>query len=420
MKISILGAGLIGVASAYYLWRDGHEVELIDALPEAAGVTSYANAGLIAASRALPWPNPAVRGTLTQAARGRGGALRVERWFDPPLWRWGREFLRYCNAAEFARLSAAKLGFARFCQHELEATLAATGVTCDYRRDGLLYPFQSAATAEAARARAATVAAHGCELRLLSRDEAIALEGALAASPIIGASYAATDAQGDSRAFTRALARWLAARDERALRLRFGERVEASIERGRLAIRANGAPLSADAFVVALGPATPAFAHGIGRRVPIYPVQGYSLTVPLRDATRAPTRGGICEDSLVAWCPLGEGADAVMRLTTGAVFRGQRNAFGDADFAHHREHFERLFPGALDWSHAGVERWACQRPMTPSSLPILQRDPQHERLYWNCGQGHIGWTMCCGSGRIVADLIGGRTPSFPLADMQRL
>ena len=108
-----------------------------------------------------------------------------------------------------------------------------------------------------------------------------------------------------------------------------------------------------------------------------------------------------------------------MRITTGAVFSGQDASFRDSDFAPHREHFEALFPDALDWSHPSVEYWACQRPMTPSSLPIIQ---QHgfENLYWNCGQGHIGWTMSCGSGQVMADLIAGRAASFDLKDMQHL
>ena len=422
MKITILGAGLIGVATAYYLWRDGHDVEVIEREAEPASVTSYANACLISASRALPWPNPGSRGTLWRSLTDTDAPMRVTRWLDPALWRWGREFMSYANEQDFARLTGAKLAFARFCQDELEATLAATGVECGYQRDGLLYVCRSDATLAAARSRAALVGAHGYEARILGRNEAIALEPSLAASTVVGGTLAVSDAQGDSRAFTRALARWLASQTERPVRFRFGETVTAKplLRMRAFELATDAGKLDADAYVVALGPQAAAFGRALGRRVPMYPVKGFSLTVPVRDASKAPQRGGICEDSLIAWCPLTTVRGPVMRITTGAVFCGDDNRYQDTDFVAHRRHFEALFPGALDWDHPAVEHWACQRPMTPSTLPIIGRDAAHPKLYWNCGQGHIGWTMSCGSGRVLADLIAGRTPSFALGDMQRM
>ncbi|MBL8311892.1 MAG: FAD-dependent oxidoreductase [Burkholderiales bacterium] len=422
MKIIVLGAGLIGVATAYYLWRDGHEIEVIEREAEAASATSYANACLISASRALPWPNPGSRGTLWRSLTDADAPMRVTRWLDPALWRWGREFMSYANEQEFARLTGAKLAFARFCQDELEAALAATGVECGYRRDGLLYVCRSDATLAAARARAALVGAHGYEARVLGRESAIALESSLAASTVVGGTLAVSDAQGDSRAFTRALARWLASRPERPVRFRMGETVRATpLQRLRsFELSTAAGKLDADAFVVALGPQTAAFGRAMGRRVPMYPVKGFSLTVPVRDTTKAPTRGGICEDSLIAWCPLTTAQGPAMRITTGAVFCGDDNGYRDADFVAHRRHFDALFPGALAWEHPSVECWACQRPMTPSTLPIIQRDPTHANLYWNCGQGHIGWTMSCGSGRVLADVVAGRAPAFTTADFQQL
>ena len=421
MKVAVLGAGLIGVTSAYYLWRDGHEVEVFDAAPQPATVTSYANACLISASRALPWPTPTSRQTLWRAMTDANAPMRVTKWLDPTLWRWGREFMSYANEKDFARLTRAKLAFAKFCQRELEDTIAQTGVDCGYQREGLLYVCRSAATLDAARARAALVGKHGVDMRVLSRDEVIAMEPALAESTVVGGTFAVTDAQGDSRAFTRLLAAWLGAR---GVKFTFGVTAEARMTGGGRSCRIYGpaGELRADAYVLALGPATTAFANTGWRvtgRIPIYPVKGFSVTVPVKDAARAPTRGGICEDSLIAYCPLEGDSGPVMRITTGAVFAGQDNGFVDADFAPHRAHFEALFPGALDWSASTVEHWACQRPMTPSSLPILQRH-RFPNLYWNCGQGHIGWTMSCGSARVIADLIAQRVPSFDLTDLQRL
>jgi len=422
MKIVVFGAGLLGVASAYYLWRDGHEVEVIEQLDRPAGVTSQANACLVSSSRALPWPTPTAHRTAWRALTESGAPMRIKKPFDPALWRWGIEFLRYAKQDEFERLTRAKLGFARFCQDELEATIAATGVDCGYRRDGLLYVCRSDATLVGARARAALVGGHGYDVRVLTRAEALACEPALADSTVVGGTLAVSDAQGDSRVFTERLAAWLAAQAERPVQFHYGETVAATpLQRGQaLRFTAGSRTLAGDAYVVALGPQTPAFAARFGRRVPIYPVKGFSITVPVRDAARAPVRGGICEDSLIAWCPIAGDDGPRMRITTGAIFSGQDNGHTPADFRAHREQFEALFPGALAWDDPRTAYWACQRPMTPSSLPILQRDPRHAQLFWNCGQGHIGWTMSCGSGRVIADLVAGRSPSFALADMQQL
>ncbi|MBC7710445.1 MAG: FAD-dependent oxidoreductase [Rhizobacter sp.] len=422
MRVVVLGAGLIGVASAYYLWRDGHDVEVIEQHAEAASVTSYANACLVSASRALPWPTPSAHKTIWRALTDPSAPLRIKKFFDPALWRWGREFLSYANPRDYERLTQAKLAFANFCQRELEDTLLQTGVDCGYQQDGLLYVCRSAATMAAAQARAALVGTHGYAVRVLSRHEVLALEPSLASSTMVGGTFAVTDAQGDSRAFTRELAAWLGTQTERPVRFSYGETVSAKLQqRGRTFQLSTGSrELNADAFIVALGPQTPDFARMLGTRIPIYPVKGFSITVPVKDAARAPQRGGICEDSLIAYCPLQSPSGPVMRITTGAVFSGQDNGFSDADFVAHREHFETLFPGALDWSSSRVEQWACQRPMTPSSLPIIQRDSRFDNVYWNCGQGHIGWTMSCGSGRVIADLVAGRPPSFNLENMQQL
>jgi D-amino-acid dehydrogenase len=418
MKVIVLGAGLIGVATAYYLWREGHEVEVFDRNDNAACETSYANACLISASRALPWPTTAPGKTIWRALTDPSAPMRVITPLSPRLWKWGDQFLSHCNEGSYQVLSKAKLEFARFCQNELQATLRETEIDCGYAQNGLLYVARSVATFEAARARAKLVAQHGYDVRMLSRDEAIALEPSLAKADFVGASFAATDAQGDSRVFTRALMRCLQAR---GVKFRFGVEIEGTlskVDRG-YAVYANREELHADKFVVALGPKSYHFAKQMQLRLPIYPVKGFSLTVPIKDRARVPTRGGICEDTLVAYCPLGD----AMRLTTGAHFAGDDASFTARDFEAHRESFESLFPGALDWSdESKIERWACLRPMTPSSLPIITTTVDQfgdGTFIWNCGQGHIGWTMCCGSAHVAADLVAEREPSFSLSATQK-
>jgi D-amino-acid dehydrogenase len=418
MRVAVLGAGLMGVATAYYLWRDGHEVDVYDARDDAACETSYANACLISASRALPWPTPTAHKTVWRALIDTGAPMRIIKPLDPRLWRWGGEFLSYVNAASYEVLTRAKLAFAKFCQHELQETIADISLDCGYRQDGLLYVFRSESARVAAQTRAELVAKHGFDVHILSRDEAITLEPALAQSDIIGASYAVSDAQGDSRIFTRELAKYL---QKRGVRFHFNIDINTSlsvVDRG-YSVFGNGEELHADKFVVALGPRSFHFAKQLGLKLPLYPVKGYSLTVPIKDRSLAPMRGGLCEDTLVAYCPLGDS----MRLTTGAHFAGDDTSFADQDFEKHRESFESLFPGALDWGdESKIERWACLRPMTPSSLPILTTTIDHfgdGTLIWNCGQGHIGWTMCCGSAKIATDLVAERSPSHSLNGMQK-
>jgi D-amino-acid dehydrogenase len=417
MKIVVLGAGLMGVATAYYLWRDGHDVTVLERNTEPACETSYANACLVSASRALPWPTPSAFKTIWRAITDVSAPMRITAFFDPALWSWGREFLSYANATDYERLSRAKLGFAAFCHDELKQVLAATGVECAYRGDGLIYVCRSEQSLSAARERSAYVRRFGAALEVIDRSAAINLEPALSNSEITGASFAPNDGQGDSRVFTRELAEWLR---ERGVTFAFGQTVVGIAAAGARvnSVQTTDSFFDCHAVVAAPGAASASFAQLVGQRVPIYPVKGFSMTVPVKDSKRAPKRGGICEDTLIAYCPVENGG--AMRITTGAWFSGHDTHFSAEDFAPHRKHFESLFPGALAWADvSNTELWSCLRPMTPSSLPILQQ-LGYENLFFNCGQGHIGWTMSCGSARVISDLIAKRTPSFDLSNMQRV
>ena len=407
----------MGVTSAYYLWRDGHEVTVIERNAQAASETSYANACLISASRALPWPTPDAVKTIWRAVTDVNAPMRITDLFNPELWRWGGEFLSYANAADYERLSRAKLGFVAFCQDELRSVIADTQVDCGYRNDGLVYVCRSLQTMAVARERSAFVARFGVKLNVIDHAAAVALEPALAHSEFIGASFAPKDAQGDSRVFTRSLVEWLRVR---GVKFAFDQTITGVATSGSRvsSVQTEDSFFDCDTVVAALGVESASFARLIGQRIKIYPVKGFSITVPVKDASRAPTRGGICEDTLIAYCLLDGGKN--MRITAGAWFSGHNTRFTAEDFSPHRTHFESLFPGALAWDDVNhIEFWSGLRPMTPSSLPILRKFG-YENLYWNCGQGHIGWTMSCGSGRVISDLIVGRSSSFDLTDMQRV
>lgn len=430
MRVIVLGAGLMGVTSAHALWRDGHEVTVVERAARPASATSHANAGLISASRALPWPAPGVWRTLVRGLVERNTPWRID-WafdtvFDPAFWHWGAQLLALSNVADHDRLARAKLAFAADGHRALRDLIAETGIACGYRAQGLVYVCRSAKTRAAAEARSAYVARHGVRLAVIAARQAAqiepALEAAVAQGTVIAASYAPEDGQGDARRFTEALARWLAGR---GVGFRYGTAATDLRLRGRRVtqvVLADGTTLDCDAVVAALGPYVgPVIGSGLsdalGEAPPIHPVKGFSMTVPVRDPARAPQLGGICEDTLVAWCPVDDGRS--LRLTTGANFGARDTAWRAEDFEPHRCAAESLWPGLLDWESPAVERWACLRPMTPSSLPFIGRG-SFENLWWNAGQGHIGWTMCAGSANVLADVIGGRTPRVPLDDFGRL
>ncbi len=417
MKVVVLGAGLIGVASAYYLWRDGHDVTVLERNDQAACETSFANACLLSASRALPWSTPTAHKTIWRALTDVSAPMRITKIFDPALWAWGGEFLSYANAVDYERLSRSKLGFTSFCHDELKDVLEQTKIDCGYRGDGLIYVCRSDTSLAAAHERSAYVARFGSTMNVIDRNATVALEPALAQADFVGASFAPNDGQGDSRVFTRSLAQWLSSR---GVKFEYGQTVTGVAARGSrvTSVQTEQSFFECDTVISALGVASTEFAQMIGQRIRIYPVKGFSITVPLKDASRAPNRGGICEDTLIAYCPVNSGT--MMRITTGARFAGHDTRFVAENFTPHRTHFESLFPGALAWDDVdNIDFWSCLRPMTPSSLPIL-RALGYDNLFWNCGQGHIGWTMSCGSGRVIADLIAGRKPSFDLSNMQKL
>ncbi|MCX8097473.1 MAG: FAD-dependent oxidoreductase [Casimicrobiaceae bacterium] len=422
MRVIVLGAGLIGVASAWALWRDGHEVTLVEAGPEPATGTSQANAGLIAASRALPWPAPGVARQLLAAWFGRSAFWRIERFIDAAFWRWAFAFLSHAHAAEYERLARVKLALARRGHEALRRLLAQTRIDCGYHQAGLLYLCRSRASEAEARARGERLQRFGVRLPCVSAQAVVHLEPALAravsAGQLRAAAYAPEDAQGDARVFTCRLAEWLAAR---GVQMRWGTPalgVEARGGRITAMVLGDGQRLPCEVVVACLGPFSNAWAARLGLApLPILPVKGFSITVPVRDPGAAPRLGGLCEDARVAWCPLEQRRK--LRLTTGAVFNASGASWRAADFAPLERFAETLWPGLCDWNSPAVERWAGLRPMTPSTLPILARYG-FENLWWNTGHGHLGWTLCAASAECLADAIAGRAPASGWAAFEPL
>jgi D-amino-acid dehydrogenase len=411
MKILVLGAGIAGVTTAYELNRDGHDVTVIDREREAASFTSYANAGLFAPGHAYSWSSPAAPKILLRSLWRNDQALHFRPTLDPAFWSWMWKFWRQCKAERTALNTMRK---ARLCLYSLDVfheTLRRAPVAYDGRQGGLLYFYRTQAAFDSAATRSQMLRDVCCDIRILDRAQVIETDPALAPvqDAITGALYAPKDESGDCRLFARNMTTWL---EERGVCFQFKTEIR-TIETGGdsvTGVMTNHGRETADAVVLCLGVYSPHLVRDLGIRLPIYPVKGYSITVPIAGANNPPKIGGVDEENLVAYANYGNR----LRATATAEFSGYGRDHQPTDFAHMVGTMRALFPSGADWSR--IEYWAGLRPMTPEGTPILGR-ARYRNLWLNTGQGHMGWTMSHGAARITAELIAGRTPAIPLDGM---
>lgn len=412
MRIVVLGAGVVGVTTAWELLRDGHQVVLVDREAEAAGGASHANAGLVTPGHAHPWADPSILRTLLRSTWRGEPTFRLRPSLDPHLWRWLWRFLGQCRAARAARNSRAMARLALYSRDRLDRLSDETGLAFSESRAGCLYLHREARALDAAARHAESLRAVGVELRVLDMDAACALDPALrhGAAHYAGAIHSPGDRSGDCRAFVQGLAARLSARGGT---LHFDTRAtDFACEGDRAAaVKTSRGELQADAFVLALGAHTPRLARRLGAELPIYPVRGLGLTVPVADAHRAPRLGAIDESRLLAYARYGD----QLRVTSRAELRGYDTRHRPEEFRGMLEAMRALFPGAAHWDR--FQGWAGLRPMTPTGLPVLGRGGR-SNVWVNAGQGYLGWTMAAGSARITADLIAGRPPGIDVEPMR--
>lgn len=411
MRIAVLGAGVVGVATAYFLARAGHEVTVVDRQAKVAHETSFANAGLIAPGHSYTWNSPRAPMILLKSLWRDDMALRFHLSLDPRMWAWSLRFLANCTAERSRRYTVIKLKLCLYSQHVLRETARDAGIAYDAVDRGLLYLYRSREHLALGVANMALLNDHGARLEAIDPGRCVAIEPALAHAKdkLAGAIYAPGDASGDSRLFTEGLADRC-----RALGVRFelGRTVTAIRgDRTRIAgIDTDRGPLEADHYVLALGSFSPLLVRRIGLGLPVYPVKGYSLTLPTDGGAGVPHVGGVDEGNLTAFARMGDR----LRLTATADFTGYDTGHKPADFAHMLGIARDLFPTGIDYAQPGY--WACLRPMTPDGPPILGASPV-KNLTLNTGHGHMGWTMAAGSARIVADLIEGKTPEIDMTGL---
>lgn len=407
MRVVVLGAGLVGVASAWYLREDGHEVTVIDRQPGVALETSFANGGQISTSHAEPWANP---GTPAKVLRWLGREESPLLWrlrADAAQWAWGLRFLRECTPGRTRRNIVAILRLALYSRALLKELRPALGLEYDQQERGILHFYTDAAEFAHALPQAELMRQYGCQRVVKSAAECLVIEPALAGStvPIVGGTYTADDESGDAHKFVVTLAARAA---QRGVAFLHGRTVTAlSVAGGAVAgVRLdNGATVTADAYVGALGSYTPQLLRPTGIHLPVYPAKGYSVTIPLAADSVAPTVSLTDDGHKIVFSRLGDR----LRVAGTAEFTGYDTSINTVRCAAIVKRTLALFP------HAGigpnVEYWAGLRPATPSNVPVIGAT-RLTNLYLNTGHGTLGWTMACGTGRLLADLLRSRRPAL--------
>ena len=411
MKAIILGAGVVGITTAYELHKDGHDVTVIDRADKPAAFTSFANAGLFAPGHSYTWASPAAPGILLKSLWRNDQALRLRPNLNPAFLSWMRAFWRECSSDRAAINTARKARLCNYSQDVFHQTLRQTNVQFDGRKGGLLYLYRTQEVFDGANTKMKILTDNGVNLCTLTRDEIAKYDPALApvVDELAGAILAPKDESGDCRMFCLGLAKWL---ESAGVNFRFAETINHLDSDGdRISsLVTDKNSYSPDIIVMCLGVYSPHLAKQIGVELPIYPVKGYSVTLPAGEQKNVPAIGGVDEENLVAYCPMGNR----LRVTATAEFAGYGTSHSPADFRHMIAMTKNLFPDAVDYSKP--DYWAGLRPMTPQGTPILGRG-LHSNLWYNTGQGHMGWTMSHGAARITADLIGAKNPQIPLDGM---
>ena len=409
MTTIVLGAGLAGVTTAWYLAALGRKVTVIDRQELAAAETSYANAGMIAPGHAYTWASPRAPGILWRSLRDDTQALLLRPNLNPRMWSWLWQFLRNCTAQKARLNTTRKLGLCRYSQEELHKLTHAQNLQYDLLSTGALYLYRDTALFERGTANMQILVDGGVPLRGICREEAIRREPALAQCQFAGAILSPGDESGDARMFTRHLAAECRAAGVEFMMGTHIDRMEADGDR-ICAIHTNQGIVQGDEYVLALGCDSPLVAQALGYRLPIYPVKGYSVTFPIREEHAAPSMCGVDEQALVAWARYGNR----LRVTATAEFTGYDRSHQPSDFAPMLKVAQELFPNGADYSQP--DYWAGLRPMTPEGTPILGKS-RHRNLYLNTGHGHMGWTMACGTARVVTDIMHGKPPEIDITGM---
>ena len=406
MRILILGAGVIGVTSAWYLRQQGHEVVVIDREAAPGLSTSFANAGQVSPGYASPWPAPGIPLKAVKWLLSRHAPLAIKPTGDPDQYRWLWAMLRNCTHARYAVSKARMVRLAEYSRDCLAELRVATGIEYEQRTLGTTQLFRTHAQLEAAERDIAVLREYGVRYELLDAAGIVGVEPALAKvrDTLVGALRLPGDETGDCHLFTTRLAAMAA---DAGVEFRQGQAVEAlSADGDRLTgVRIDGRIETADRYVLALGSWSPRLLAPIGIRLPVYPLKGYSLTIPITRPEMAPHSTVLDESYKVAITRFDD------RIRVGGM--AEVSGYDLSLPRRRRETLEMvvrsLYPEGGDLARA--EFWTGLRPSTPDGPPVVGAT-RYRNLWLNTGHGTLGWTMACGSARYLADLVDGRRPAI--------
>ena len=413
----VLGAGVIGTTTAWFLRERGHEVTVVERQSAAAMETSFANGGQISVSHVEPWAGPNAPLQILKWLAHPDAPLLFRPRLDLRQWRWGLQFLVECLPARTRRNMLQILAISKYSGAVLRELRMATGLHYDELQRGILQIYTDRAGFDAAMRAAELVSRYGIAREVKTADECIAIEPALRARRawIVGGTYTASDESGDARQFTQGLAT-LAAR--RGVAMRYGVTIEAlEVAGGKVSgvrvlsqdrVQNRREVLAADAYVVCLSSYTPTLLAPIGVSALVYPAKGYSATLPIVDAGAAPTVSITDDAKKIVFTRLGDR----LRVAGTAELSGYNLDLNRVRCEALTRRAGEWFGGAIDASRA--EYWAGLRPATPSNVPLIGKT-RYPNLYLNTGHGTLGWTMAAGSGKALADLVSGVRPEVDFA-----
>ncbi|MEO6102464.1 MAG: D-amino acid dehydrogenase [Pseudoxanthomonas sp.] len=406
MRVLVLGNGVIGTCSAWYLARAGFEVTVVDAQQEPARETSFANAGQISPGYASPWAAPGVPLKALKWLFSRHAPLAIYPGLDPHQYLWLAQLLRNCTAARYAVNKARMVRLSEYSRDCLDELRAETGIAYEGRQLGTTQLFRTQAQLDGAAKDIAVLEQYGVPYELLDREGIARVEPALASASarLSGALRLPNDQTGDCHLFTRRLA---AMAQAAGVEFRFAQTIETLENAGdRIAgVRINGKLETADRYVLALGSYSPRLLAPLGIRAPVYPLKGYSLTLPITNPAMAPMSTILDETYKVAITRF----DDRIRVGGIAEVAGYDLSLSPRRRATLEKVVDDLYPEGGD--KAGATFWAGLRPATPDGTPIVGRTP-YSNLFLNTGHGTLGWTMACGSGRYLADVMASKLPQI--------
>ena len=411
MKVLVLGGGVIGVSSAYFLARAGHEVEVVDRQSGPALETSFANAGEVSPGYSAPWAGPGVPIKAIKWMLMQHSPLVIWPLLDPAMWRWGAMMLANCTGRAYALNKSRMVPIAEYSRDVLKALRAETGIGYDDRAQGTLQLFRTQKQLDGIGGDVQVLKQYGVPFEVLDREGFCKVEPALRLTQekFVGALRLPNDETGDCFKFTNALAEMAA---KLGVKFRWNTRID-GLQVGGGAITGvftDTGLLKADKVVLALGSYSPKLLEPVGIRIPVYPVKGYSITVPITDAQYAPESTIMDETHKVAVTRLGDR----IRVGGTAELAGYSLNLREPRRSTLNHVVTDLFPRGGDVSQATF--WCGLRPMTPDGTPIIGPTPV-QNLLLATGHGTLGWTMACGTGRVIADMVSGKQPEIDVSGL---